>query len=114
MGILTPSVPRDLYDALQARYDDLLNKYHALRPTHSTVAPLRVSAPQEEPGAKALHAVERTVTDPRVRAIAAKLLAENPQLTHLAAMKEATRLDDIMRGRGMAPPIVPPTEPPSR
>lgn len=114
MGILTPTVPRDLYDALQARYDDLLNKYHALRPTHAPTAPLRVSSPQEEPGARALHAIEHAVTNPRLAQIADTLMQTKPELSRVAALVEAKRLDDIARGKAVAPSVAPPSEPPSR
>ena len=114
MGILTPTVPRDIYDALQARYDDLLNKYHALRPTHSPVAPIRVSAPKEEPGLATLHATEAAIRNPAIARLADKLRQDKPELGHAEALREAKRLDDIARGRAVAPPVSQPYVPPSR
>ena len=106
MGLFADTVPRDLYDALQARYDDLLAKYHSLRPTHAPVAPMRQTAPKPEPGVDALHAIERSVTDPRVALVATKLMHDRPSLTKREAMIEAKRLDDIARGRTLPAPAV--------
>ena len=114
MGLFTDSVPRDLYDALQTRYDDLLNKYHALRPSHAPVAPMRVTAAPEEPGARALHAAEAAINDPRLAAMADNLMQQSPGLSPVRAMIEAKRLDDMVRGRTVAPSLPTGSEPPSR
>lgn len=114
MGLFTDTVPRDLYDALQARYDDLLAKYHSLRPTHSPVAPLRVTAPKEEPGLATLHAAEAAINNPHIARIADNIMREQPSLSRQGALLEAKRLDDIRRGRAVAPSAASPPEPPSR
>lgn len=112
MGLLTPTVPRDLYDALQARYDDLLNKYHALRPTHSPVAPMKLIQPKPE-GEAQVRAMEQAVLDPRVIE-QAEAIAQRDNVPMPLALAEAQRLSRIARGRETAPSVAEPYSPPVR
>lgn len=104
MGVFQETVPKWMYDALQSRYDDLLAKYHSLRPTHSPVAPMRVTAPREEPGMATLHAIEATINDPRIARMADTLMQQKPGLSREQAITEATRLHAIGTGKATAPP----------
>lgn len=105
MGLFADTVPRDLYDGLQTRYDALLEKYHSLRQTgQAPVAPLRMQLPKEDGGSAKLREMEHTmhsVQSPRVKAIAENLLKEKPELSAEGALAEAVRLDNIARGRSM-------------
>ena len=114
-------ITREQYDELKAdrdqwrqRYDTLFAAYEKLRPTHSPIAPLRVTPPQEEPGARALHATEAAMNNPKIAAIADNLQREKPELSRLGAMVEAKRLDDIARGRAVAPSAASVNTPPVR
>lgn len=109
-----PTVPKWVYDQKCAEYAALLEKYHALRPTHSASSPIRVTAPKEEPGLATLHAAEAAVNNPRLALIADNLMRQKPELTRAQALTEAYRLDSFARGRATIPPVAPPGEPPSR
>lgn len=100
MGLFTDTVPRDLYDGLQARYDDLLAKYHALRPTHSPVAPVRMIAPQPDSGQRALAAAEHAARSPGFMQTVSALVEAGS--SDADAMREAERLYRIAKGREVA------------
>lgn len=107
------TVPRGQYEQAIARaeraeklYDDLLDKYHKLRPTHNPVQPLRITPPKPDSGEAALMGAEAAITDPRVAGIADNLRRERPELSEAAVMREAKRLNDIARGKVAAPSAV--------
>jgi len=111
MGVFQETVPKWIYDQKCAEYDKLFAAYEKLRPTHSPIAPMRVSLPSGEPGMATLHAIEAAVDDPKVAKIADSLIAAKPGLDRSAALREAKRLHDIARGRAVmesAPPAEPP------
>lgn len=111
MGVFQETVPKWIYDQKCAEYDRLFLAYEKLRPTHSPVAPMRITPPPGEPGMATLHAVEAAVDDPKVARIADSLIAQKPGLARDAALREAKRLNDIARGRAVVE-SQPPAEPP--
>ena len=118
MGLFAESVPREMYEdvkaqlaASEARYTALFAAYEKLRPTHSPASPIRMNAPTEEPGLATLHAAEAAVRDPRIAGIADNLIAQSPGLDRRIALREAKRLDDIARGRAVAPSVPSPNSP---
>lgn len=118
---LFDAVPREQYEELKAqlaqanaRYDMLFAAYEKLRPTHAPASPMRLVPPKEEPGLATLHAAEAAVSNPRVAVIADNLIKQDPTLRREVALREAKRLDDIARGRAVAPSAATPPEPPSR
>lgn len=98
MGLFSDTVPRDLHDALQTRYDDLLAKYHSLRPTHAPVQPMRQTTPRVE-GEARIQQMERDAHSPRVLAVAENLKRQKPDLSNDEAIAEAVRLDGFVRGK---------------
>lgn len=120
MGIFSETVPREQYEDLKAqlrageeRYRDLMEKYHALRPTHAPVKPITATLPKPDSGEQALHAVELAVRDPNVARVAQKFVEEQG-MNDADAFREAKRLADIARGRLLPPNLATPPEPPSR
>jgi hypothetical protein len=116
-----PAITREQYDEIKAdrdqwrdRYDTLFAAYEKLRPTHSPAGPLRVTPGREEPGMASLKATEAAMNNPKIAAIADNLQREKPELSRLGAMIEAKRLDDIARGRAVAPSAASVNMPPAR
>lgn len=100
MGLFTETVPRDLHDALQKRYDDLLEKYHALRLVgNAPVKPMTLHLPKTDTGTEAVRAAEVALVSPRARSVAENLLRDNPTLSEADALREALRLERIITGK---------------
>lgn len=100
MGLFTDSVPRDLHDALQQRYDDLLEKYHSLRLVgNAPVKPMTLHMPRTDTGTQAVRAAEIAFVTPRVRGVVENLMRDNPLLLEADALREAQRLERIITGK---------------
>lgn len=100
MAIFEETVPKWVYDQKCAEYADLLAKYHALRPTHAPVTPMKLVPPTGS-DESAVQRMGAALADERLHGIAAKLLQERPDLSMAAALSEAKRLDDIARGKAV-------------
>jgi hypothetical protein len=113
VGLFTESVPRDLYDRKCAEYDALLDKYHALRMAGAEpVTKIRTTLQPPDGAAQTLKAAEMAASDPNVRRVAEKFMAQG--MAEPVALREAKRLADIARGRVLPPNLATPPEPEPR
>lgn len=107
-----PTVPKWLYDQKCAEFNSLLDRYHALRPTHSPVAPMKLIPPKPD-GEAQVRAMEQAVMDPRV-VEQAEVISTRDNVPMPLALAEAQRLSRIARGRETAPSVAEPYSPPVR
>jgi hypothetical protein len=98
MAIFKETVPKWVYDQLQARYDALLEKYHALRQSgYDPAGKLRMIPPKPDSGMQAIMAGEKAFTDPRVARAFATCVEQG--MSEPDALREAYRLVGIATGR---------------
>jgi len=100
MGLFTDTVPRELYDALQSRYDALLDKYHSLRlQGHAPTKPAVLIPPKPDSGQLAVMGAEKALQTPGAIALIEELKAKGK------SEAEACRIVlEMRRDPGKAPP----------
>lgn len=101
------TIPRWIYDQKCKDYDDLLNKYHQLRPLQSASNPIKIIPPKPDSAVQTLDAMEQSVRDPRIEAAVKKLMEDHPNLTASSALREAKKLLDVATGKADAPALGP-------
>lgn len=103
MAVFEPTVPRWIYEQKCQEYNDLLEKYHALRPLQSIVNPMKVVPPKLDSATQAIEAGEQAMRDPRLAAAVVRLMEQKPGLSEGDALREAKKLLEVATGRADAP-----------
>jgi hypothetical protein len=97
MAFFSESVPRDLYERKCKEYDDLLEKYHALRQSgYDPASKIRMIGPKPDSAEQVIRAGEQAFVDPRMRRAVEACLAEG--MSEADALREAYRLVNIAKG----------------
>lgn len=106
MALFQDSVPKWLYDDLQIRYDDLLEKYHELKSMgHGPPARITQVTARPDSGQALVAGMELAARDPSIAEAAKSLKAQRPDLSEPDALREAVRLREVMTGKTTVPSL---------
>lgn len=102
MAIFQATVPKELYEDMCRRYDELLEKYHQLRQSGAALPQLIKQHAAKSVEATAKGYIETAAANPELAEAAAKLQRDH-KLPPELALKEAIRARDMLSGRATAP-----------
>jgi hypothetical protein len=103
MGLFTDTVPRELYDALQTRYDALLDKYHSLRMQgQAPTKPAVLIPPKPDSGQLAVLSAERVIRTPGAQAIVEELMQKGK--SEADALRIVAEMQNVGRGKALPEP----------
>ena len=106
MGLFTETVPRELYDALQTRYDALLDKYHSLRMQGmAPTKPAVLIPPKPDSGQLAVMGAERALRTPGAQKLIEELMQKGK--SEAEACRIVAEMQNVAKGKALPEPLAP-------